>query len=426
VVPTKVVITELPSANPRTVFTRCDGVEFLPTEKPTFVSLTISDPWVSSKRLYLDPHGTQPCSIPQSECARAYSAFSSATSSYMSSVYSAHFAGNKPGVPPSIQFHRQQPLCTPRPPACPAASDVGKCSLQFGEVSVLYWETKIDDYCGAKSTIAPTPTKPGPRTAVFQDMTITSPAVLIVLTGVQRHVKPPSTLVENESDLKFTSCGPPINATVQVDAKNLTSIRQVEIPTGSFKQSGTWKTRTTITTSSYPFNFADLEPTQLAVDAYAGAGGCQMISGYNPEGCDKVWRILPYHPSLSAPGEILTAHPEFEGCDLGLIYRGRAKFIPITEAAQEGGLHVVTRYGRQMNVGPLTTRIETHDPQFPRGYRIQDTYPPMDFLPPGPVGFLLGGRIVGAMGAIDGGTEQGMNSHPQGVSEELTKDKISK
>lgn len=371
---------------------------------------------------------TQPCSIPQSDCVRAYSAFSSATSSYMSSVYSAHFAGNKPGVPPSINFHRQQPPCIPRPADCPAASDVGKCSLQFGEVSVLYWETKIADYCGAKSTITPTPTgtKPGPRTAVFQEMTITSPAVLIILSGVQKHVKPPSTLIENESDLRFTLCGPPINATIQVDAKSLTSMRLVEAPSGSFKQSGTWRTRTAIATSAYPFNFADLEPTQLAVDAYAGAGGCQMISGYNPEGCDKVWRILPYQPSLSAPGEIRTAHLEFEGCDLGLIYRGQAKFIPIPEAVQEGGLHVVTRYGRQMNVGPLTTRIETHDPKFPRGYRIKETYPLMDFLPPGPVGFLLGGRMVGAIGAMDGCTEQGMSAHPLGVSDELTKDDISK
>ena len=380
VIPTKVIVTDYTNTAVPTI-TRCDEVVVIPSKNVTAISLTFNEPWTSTITSFPSP--VPVCKIREHQCEQAYQAYSSKTYSYISSVYSAHFAQRKPGLPGSLSFNDNiKPPCDAPLPACPPSEEVASCKLEARQATVYYWPTSVaGEFCGAKVSSEPEATIQGKaNTAVYGQLTITSPSPLVVVPSVTRSVMPPATMVAEESDIFYRACGYPKDVSFQVNPFNISSVRTVMTPTKTVRHNYTFSTQYTSTTKGYLFNFADLNEASVPWDAFIGAGNCRLR---DQNLCDRAGKtILPsqYNPELSlGEAAIQTADAAFAGCTIPNLSRN-VKYVPITAATVTAPS--ITRWGASVSVGPKTLRL---DPSAVA--RIQDeqaSYPENDFVQPLP------------------------------------------
>lgn len=351
--PTTTIVTQYTNSSVPTI-TRCDGVVVTPSVSQTPVSLTFSEPWVSTIRTFQTP--TPTCSFKDLQCDQAWSAYKTATYSYISSIYSEHFAEKKTGLPGRINFYRQEPPCPTPFETCPPKSEVDSCSLRGQRPTVFYWPTQVaGDFCGDKVTAEATPTVQGqPNTAVFESVTFTSPSPLFIIPSVTRSVMPPESLVDNYWEVQYTPCGYVKNLKFQVNPQNISSLRTIMVESTTRRVSATWSTYYSASMSAYPFDFADLNEGSVPWDAFAGVAFC---SAREPGVCKRSSTIGPseYHPQLTIGEEIQTADPDYAGCSMPDV-NGQVVYYPVTAAQMD--LPSVTRWGAEVTVSPMTSSLE--------------------------------------------------------------------
>ncbi|KAF2664743.1 hypothetical protein BT63DRAFT_443778 [Microthyrium microscopicum] len=395
VLPTREVPTVFTNTTVKTS-TRCDGLLFPPTATETLVILTFQTTWVSTNH-QITPYPSPTCTVQEKDCGAVWDAYSTTTYVYLSSVYSSHFAARATNMPGEIDFRTMRPPCQQPFAACPAKSEVDKCELDVLLGTVFYWPTRLNDFCGSKTTIENSDTIQGaPNTAVYKGTTVTSPTAVIVLPSITKNIQPPASLVDNEADIRFRECGLRYDATLLVHPKNLTTYQITSQSVTTFRQSKTWATRYTTTSIPHPFDLADLDYSQVPLDLHRFGDSCYFrpnsgrpvtprpffpggqfqpgppmgntsnpmiivnssstvngTAGKSASSCTKTMQGS-YRPTLSLPplGEIL---PELQGCS-GRHVAHQLTYIPISDAYV--GLPAITHWGAQATVGPTTAILE--------------------------------------------------------------------
>jgi hypothetical protein len=222
------------------------------------------------------------------------------------------------------------------------------------------------DFCGDQDLVPATATIKGvPNTAVYSGMTVTSPSPLVIVRGIERHVQPPASLVDNESDIYFSPCGLHEDAKLIVDAKVMTTYRSSQISAGTFRQSGSWATRYSQTFVPHQFNFADLEKTQVPFyHTFRTGGSCPspspLAKGKSrpvPQ-CARIYtgNNNEYKPVLSMPNAVQGARADFAGCEYDMVHEHQLLYHPIT--ASTIGFADTTLWGLEVTPGPRTSLIQ--------------------------------------------------------------------
>jgi hypothetical protein len=361
VIPTKVIVTTLIDTNVPTI-SRCDKVVVIPTASVTPISLTFSEPWTSTISGF--PTSVPACGFKEHQCDQAWSAYSVKTYSVISSIYSAHFAQRKPGLPGLIQFGKVEPPCPQPLQTCPPNDEVASCKLEAHRATVYYWPTSVSaDFCASNITPkAQPPVQGNPSTAIYEQFTITSPSPLVIIPSVTRSVLPPATMVAEESDIVYRACGYAKEIKMQLDPANFSSIRTVMTPTKTVRHNYTFSTQYSSTTSAFLFNFADLAEARVPWQAFIGAGNCLLRDQNLCNSQNKT--ILPdqYKPQVSlGTAGVQTAEPSWAGCTIPNL-RDNVQFVPITASVVTAPS--ITHWGATVNVGPKTPRLEPS----PTGY----------------------------------------------------------
>jgi hypothetical protein len=312
---------------------------------------------VTSKEVFPGPRPT--CTIADKHCNLAWSAYDTSTFAILSSALFNFFVSKKTGLPPNIYFGTLAPPCA-SVSSCPTPTATISCSLEAEQATVFYWPTSaISAYCGRATNVKPTPTLVGkPNTAVFHNMTVTSPSALVVLRSLnaavstidtkktveegQRYYTPPSV---------YTRCGHEIDATLAIAQEGLSSLRNSYSPTliqGAY-------TQYTASKIPFPFDFADLNPGNVPYEAYAAAKGCNRQTR-NDQNCPKT--ILDdYVPWFGVPKEAVSAGlgSDFAGCSAGG-FVGHAVYVPITASTLD--VPSKTHYGAMVTVGPKFSSLQ--------------------------------------------------------------------
>jgi hypothetical protein len=265
---------------------RCDGRSYITADSRIYIETTTVHPPVTVTALETFPFWTAApsCSaLKMKDCREAYKAFASATSAAISSVYSEFWpsiptlAANhslttiaipndavqdgKGGLPPRISFSRGgfldffgtgglsgaagiYGMCKDAPPVletCPSRPVVEKCQAVAYAMTVYYWPTSsVGDYCGAKTRMPATMTKPGePNTALiinkgYRDSgfttLVTSPSALVYIPWIHQQYETLTTF-DTRTVPMWTSCGNDFttSATFQIHPDDLSQVttRQV-------------------------------------------------------------------------------------------------------------------------------------------------------------------------------------------------------
>jgi hypothetical protein len=382
VISTKVIVTDFYNTGVPTI-SRCDSVVVIPSETVTPVSLTFNDRWTST--IYGFPTPTPTCGFKDHQCDQAYQAYSLKTYSYISSVYSAHFAQRKTGLPGSVYFRELEPPCEAPLPTCPPSEEIASCTFNARRATVYYWPTPVSgNFCGSKITAVATPTIHGKaNTAVYEQLTVISPSPLIVIPSVTRSVMPPATMVAEESDIVYRACGYATDVRFQVNPTDFSSVRTVMTPTRTVRHNYTFSTQYASTTKGFLFNFADMNEAQVPWDAFIGGGNCHLRERNLCNGEEK--KILPsqYLPELSlGKAAAQTADSSWAGCAIPNLST-HVEYVPIT--AVRVTPPSATHWGATVSVGPKTLRLEPTSGAHLRDVRQQcmAAFPKNDFFPPG-------------------------------------------
>jgi hypothetical protein len=334
----------------------CKFLYEIPTRRLNILNLTCLQ-MITSKEVFPGPKPT--CTIANTQCNFAWSAYDSSTFSYLSSAYFSFFVSKKTGLPPNIYFGTLAPPCA-SVSSCPTPTSTISCSLEAEQATVFYWPASTTGpSCGKETAIKLTPTLAGkPNTAVFHNVTVTSPSALVVLRSLAAAVTTIDTKKSSEELQRgytvppiYTRCGLEIDATFAVRTESLSSLRNSYSPTiiqGAYTQYTTSKI-------PYPFDFADLSPENVPYEAYAAAKGCNRQTRSDPH-CPKT--ILDdYLPSFALPKEAAGAGAgnDFAGCSAGGLIE-HAVYIPITASTVE--VPSTTHYGAMVTVGPRFSSLQ--------------------------------------------------------------------
>jgi hypothetical protein len=338
--------------------TLCDGWPRVLGQTVTPVTLTFTDAsMITSKEVFPGPKPT--CTIPGTQCNLAYSAYDSSTFAYLSSAYFNFFVNKKTGLPPNIYFGSLQPPCASIS-SCPTPTPTVSCTLEAEAATVFYWPTSTTGpSCGKGTELKPTPTSAGkPNTAVFHNVTITSPSALVILRSLVAAV----TTIDTSKTLDeyarmytphpvYTRCGNEVDATLAILPSALSSLRNSYSPTlqqGAYTQYATSKI-------PYLFDFADLSPGNVPYEAYAAAKGCNRLTR-SDQNCPKTV-LDDYAPAFALPKDAVSAGlgNDFAGCSAGGLVE-RAVYVPIT--ASMVGVPSTTHYGAMVTVGPRFTSLQ--------------------------------------------------------------------
>jgi hypothetical protein len=345
--------------------TRCDQWPrvFGPTVTPVTLTFTDSHP-ITKKEIYPGPAPT--CKVADPECNAAYSAYDTATYSYLSSTFYKFFAEGKVGLPPNMYFGTLTPPCAAggRIYTCPTATVNASCTLNAAHATVFYWPAptpaKLECRTPADPKATTTEEEPEeptilyekfqaadqPKIAVYGNATVTSPAALVILRSVSAHAASKDTRQNAYSN--WQPCGNHIDATLTIPAASLSTMRNywtVSYQNEQYTQYGSSKV-------PYSLAVADFIPGHVSYDAYAAVKNCNPSS---TGGCPKT--ILDdYTPTLSLPREATAVgvSSEFAVCAPKLV--GNAVYIPITAATIT--MPANTKYGMTVTTGPKETLIE--------------------------------------------------------------------
>lgn len=336
-----------------------------PTVTPVTLTFTDSHP-MTKKEIYPGPAPT--CKIADQECNAAYSAYDTATYSYLSSTFYKFFAEGKVGLPPNMYFGTLTPPCAAggRIYTCPTATTNSSCTLNAAQATVFYWPTATQASLECRSvdpkaTATPTEEEPEeptiffgrsqvtdtPKVATYGNVTITSPAALVILKSISAHAASKET--RNNAYVNWQPCGNHIDATLTVPATALSTMRNswtISYQNEQFTQWGSLKT-------AHSLAVADLNPGQVPYSAYAAIKNCNPSA--TPNGCPSTIRD-DYTPTLSLPSEATAVgvSSEFANCKPSLVQN--AVFIPIT--GEKITLPAVTKYGMTVTTGPKETIVE--------------------------------------------------------------------
>jgi hypothetical protein len=312
---------------------------------------------ITSREAFPGPKPT--CTIADTQCNLAWAAYDTSTFAILSSALFNFFVSKKTGLPPNIYFDTLAPPCA-SVSSCPTPTATLSCSLEARQATVFYWPTSATNtYCGSGTDVKPTPTLLGkPNTAVFQNITVTSPSALVILRSLNAAVTTIDTKKTHDEGERFytppsvfTRCGHEVNATLAVAPDGLSSLRNTYSPT---MIQGAYTAYTAIKIP-FSFDFADLNPGNVPYEAYAAAKGCNRKSRSDPN-CPKT--ILDdYVPWLGIPKEAVGAGigSDFASCSAGGLVE-HAVYVPITASTLQGPS--TTRYGAMVTVGPKFSSLQ--------------------------------------------------------------------
>ncbi|KAF1811685.1 hypothetical protein P152DRAFT_482718 [Eremomyces bilateralis CBS 781.70] len=336
--------------------TLCDGYPRFLDETVTPVTLTFSDN-VMREITQTEPGPLPTCTIEETSCTWAIAAYATATYSYLSSVYSTHFAQTATGLPKQIAFNYVRPPCY-TDPSCPAPSAKAHCSADSEEGTVLYWPvTTGGNFCNGSSIVPGTPTVAGaPNTAVFRGATVTSPTALVILRKAT--LSAASTTTRPNQGLNWQPCGHPADVTLSLAPEELSTFRTEYSVSFTDEDYTYWETSTVLA----PLQFQDLNRGAVPYNEYANVRGCNINetrSDYRR--CPS--SILPdYTPSLVYPKQAIAQVTDASfanfSCSTGKV-RKKPTFVPITAAAME--MPSATHYGAEVSVGPRTSTLKQEE-----------------------------------------------------------------
>jgi hypothetical protein len=333
-----------------------------PTVTPVTLTFTDSHP-ITKKEVYPGPAPT--CKIADPECNVAYSAYDTATYSYLSSTFYKFFAEGKVGLPPNMYFGTLTPPCAAggRIASCPTATANSSCTLNAAQATVFYWPASTPASLDCRTVDAKATTTEEeseeptifsdrlqaidtPRTAIYGNTTITSPAALVILRSMSAQAASKATKPNQFSN--WQPCGNHIDATLTVPPSALSTMRNswtISYQNEQYTQWGSSKT-------PHSLAVADLLPGHVSYDAYAAIKNCNPSS---TAGCPKTISD-DYTPTLSLPSEATAVgiNSEFAICKPSLVQN--AVYIPITAATIT--MPPVTKYGMTVTTGPKETLIE--------------------------------------------------------------------
>lgn len=345
--------------------TRCDQWPRVLGPTVTPVTLTFTDSHaITKKEIYPGPAPT--CKIADPECNVAYSAYDTATYSYLSSTFYKFFAEGKVGLPPNMYFGTLAPPCAAggRIYTCPTATANASCTLNAAQATVFYWPapTPASLDCRAPEDPKATTTEEEteeptiyyqrsqifdtPKTAIYGTATVTSPSALVVLRSISANAATKETKQNAYSN--WQPCGNHLDATLAVPASALSTMRNswtISYQNDQFTQYGSKKV-------PHSLAVADFLPGQVSYEAYAAAKNCNPSS---TRGCPKT--ILDdYTPTLSLPSQATAVgvNSEFAVCVPSLVQN--AVYIAITAATVT--MPANTKYGMTVSTGPKETIIE--------------------------------------------------------------------
>jgi hypothetical protein len=334
-----------------------------PTVTPVTLTFTDNHP-ITKKEVYPGPAPT--CKIADPECNAAYSAYDTATYSYLSSTFYKFFAEGKVGLPPNMYFGTLTPPCAAggRINTCPTATANSSCTLNAAQATVFYWPAPTPASVECRSPVDPKATTTEeeleeptifydrsqvvdtPRTAIYGNATVTSPAALVVLRSVSAHAASKETKPNMRSN--WQPCGNHIDATLTVPATALSTMRNSWTISYQNEQYTQWGS------SKIPHSLAvaDFISGHVPYSAYAAIKNCNPSS---TGGCPKTIQD-DYTPTLSLPREATAVgvNSEFAVCAPSLV--GNAVYIPIT--GERIAVPAGTKYGMTVSTGPKETLIE--------------------------------------------------------------------
>jgi hypothetical protein len=367
-IPTRVIVTTFVNKNVPTI-TRCDNVVIVPRVGATPISLTFSDLWTSLVTAF--PTSLPSCTFRDRQCEQAFEAYRTKTYSVISSVYASHFARTSTRLPGSIRFDNIQPPCRQPFGMCPPSEEIAHCKVEARGATVYYWPSTVSgDFCGNGATAGARPTAMNnSNTAIFEDVTITSPSPLLVIPEATRNVVPPATMVAEESDIFYRPCGYSKDLIFPVDPRNVSSVRIVLTPTKTVRRNYTFSTEYGSTTSPFLFNFAHLDESNLPWEAFVAVGACPLRQEGLCNNQNKSITVGEYRADITlGNASIPSLESAMAGCDIPN-FGTNVKFVPITAATVTEPS--ITRWGATVSVGPTTQRLEP-SPVL-RQYEAQET-----------------------------------------------------
>lgn len=337
--------------------TGCDGYPRVLDSTATPVTLTFSDNSML-EITQTDPGPLPTCTIEETSCTWAIAAFATATYSYLSSVYSTHFAKTATSLPPQIAFNYVQPPCR-TDPSCPAPTEKAHCSADAEQGTVFYWPVSTaGSLCNGTSIVPGTQTVAGaPNTAVFRGATVTSPTALVILRKAT--LSAASTTSRPYQALYWQPCGHPTDLTLSLEPDQISTVQTQYSVSFEDKDYTDW----TSTTMNAPIQFEHLNRGGVPYSAYANAvRGCNVNetrSDYRR--CPST--ILPdYTPSMVYPKQAIAQVTDASfanfTCSTGTVKR-RPTYVPITAASMD--MPSATHYGAEVSVGPRTSTLKPEE-----------------------------------------------------------------
>jgi hypothetical protein len=241
---------------------------------------------------------------------------------------------------------------------CPPSEEVANCKVDARGATLYYWPSSVSgDICGSGATIGARATAMNAsNTAVFEDVTITSPSPLLVIADATRNVIPPATMVAEESDIFYRPCGYSKDLKFPLNPQNISSVRIVLTPTKTVRRNYTFSTEYGSTTSPFPFNFAHLDDVNLPWDAFIAAGDCPLRQEGLCNNQNKSISAGAYRAQINlGNASIPSLESAMAGCAIPN-FGTNVKFVPITAALVT--VQSITHWGATVSVGPTTQRLE--------------------------------------------------------------------
>jgi hypothetical protein len=259
-----------------------------------------------------------------------YSSVESFTSSYRKSVSEERITKPPAATEPAYTYFdtwHERPPCsrTDLPEACPTAAIANEttvnCYVTGYYPTLIYWPT-LSDFCNPNTVSAtPTPTTPpATQTAVYQDVTVTSPTAILIYKSAHGITLKPTTIKRGgtTSYVKATyRCGPDPYAaevTLKVPESDMSSYVWNSSPTGA-------------AAAVKPFNYAHLY--KVPYDIYSSNGFCHFSPTTDAYYCRSTM-YDDYAPTIAIPPQATEGPNVPKNCQAGMDLRGFGKYVPIT------------------------------------------------------------------------------------------------
>ena len=331
----------------------CDGITRISGVPITTVTVTYPNATMLSTQYSSKPSPS--CSITkQSDCTTLFEAYSSLSSSWMSS-YTSNALAHSSSPRAVFSIGALTPPCTRdsdvKARECPASYSTAKsvdCRISASRPTVFYWPTQAD-ICNSNNIASTVVSETATKTAIYNGATITSPTVLLVMSSVHAMTfSVDGTMIQN-----VDACDVKIGDKVSMFA-NPADLSSATRFTVTRTRPPTNVNITYVTSSASPqaFNFADLK--SVPWHNYLNEKSC--YSGYPVETFDSkrcpntIWD--DYNPVMYLPTSLKSLPGIPANCRLYETFFWPATYIPIT--ADTVAEPTATRWGATANGNGIT------------------------------------------------------------------------